>query len=122
MVSLSLFNLLKYLLCKTYVGTDKTEVKCNIIEDLGTLEKVLAKINADREEICSYLKLKNCAQLNHSNRLGPFHLADEYLRQKVKPCWETIVSMLCNDFHEASLAEDVASTNSINYKEYCSDS
>ena len=64
-----------------YVSTDKTKVKCNIIKDSGPLKKVLAKINAHPEEICSHLKLKNCVKLNHSNKLGPFHLADEYFNE-----------------------------------------
>ena len=97
--------------------TDCTEIKSDL-----ELERVLEQLpsRVSNEMMCRRLGIEGCNQLSRSGTLGPGMIAEEYCRQKVKPCWEDIVRHLCEDFGDNRLAKTVAdSHNNILYSNYC---
>lgn len=74
----------------------------------------------ETETLCKdYLKLKNCNDLQRDSKLKPFYLAESYLEQNPKACWEDIVRVFC-ELSKDRLANEVVEQYELNIKD-CSE-
>lgn len=97
-------------------------IGCHEISEshLSVLEKYLNNINGDPFKICrNLLEPSSCNQLKSSGNLKSYFIADRYLAETAKPCWEDIVKMLCDGFAERRLAKEISEEHKFNYYQYC---
>lgn len=78
----------------------------------------MLKLGGDLKKTCSRLELENCKELEQEKKLSSFNLAESYIRQHEKPCWEKIVAMLCG-LKERQLARIVADGHNVEYELNC---
>ena len=82
-------------------------------DHLHPLEGYLGGVNTKHDRLCSYLKLENCNALKSSDA-SSFNLADNYLQQNPKACWEDIVAIFCKLAHY-TLAYTVSEEYGVDY-------
>jgi hypothetical protein len=90
-------------------------------EDRKDLAKYLDEVtesDTDMESLCNdYFRLDHCTTLKRDNKLKPFHLANIYLQQKPRGCWEDIVEVFC-ELSKHDMALKVAEQHGVN-KKHC---
>ena len=99
-------------------------VECTEIESSLDLENVLDQVDTPYERMCSHLSISSatCIQLKNSGRLSVFAIAQAYIDQHPRACWEDILRCLCKNFRKNKLSSDIAKQHSIHWShsKYCS--
>ena len=112
-------------LCINYAFFSNTHTVCHKIftDDLVELSEIIGS-HGSAKQWCTYLRISKstCNRLDYSRQHQDdivLDVAKAYLDEKLNPCWEDIVCVLCKSLKKNKAALKLSEKHSVNYSSQC---
>ena len=107
-------SLLIHIACERIIGS---------LQETIELIRVIAG-HGSPKQWCSYLRINGstCNQVDHSRQHPGDVIIDvtkAYLDQKLNPCWEEVIYILCKNLNKNKAAEELSEKYDVDYASVC---
>ena len=96
---------------------------CHEIVDTSELAEIISS-HGSAKQWCTYLEISDgtCNQADYSHQHpsdAVFDVAKAYLDQKLPPCWEDIIRILCKILKKNKAARNISEKHNVDYSTLC---